>query len=134
MGEAARPVGRRPTGEPPGLSCYKARRGWGCGWGVVLALLATGPAQAAPLARGEVPEPLRPWIDWALRGHEADRCPFLDAPSTRECAWPSRLVLSLDEHGGKFTQQWLEHHGSDIPLPGDDTHWPHGQCGARSRS
>ena len=86
--------------------------------GVVLALLGTCPAQAAPLARSEVPEPLRPWIDWVLRGHETDRCPFLDAPSTRECAWPSRLV----------------HHGSDVPLPGDDTHWPHGQCGARSRS
>ena len=102
--------------------------------GVVLALLATCPAQAAPLARSEVPEPLRPWIDWVLRGHETDRCPFLDAPSTRECAWPSRLVLSLDEHGGKFTQQWLVHHESDVPLPGDDAHWPHGRCGAPLRS
>lgn len=92
--------------------------------GVVLAMLATWPAYAAPLRRADVPEPLRPWIDWVLHGHDDEQCPALEAPTTRECAWPSRLVLTLDEHGGKFTQQWLLHHEASVPLPGDESHWP----------
>jgi hypothetical protein len=71
-----------------------------------------------------VPEPLRPWIDWVLHGHEDEQCPALGAPESRECSWPSRLVLALDERGGTFTQQWLVHHDADVPLPGDESHWP----------
>ncbi len=92
--------------------------------GIVLSVLVAATVGAAPLPRSEVPEPLRPWIDWALHGHEDARCPFLDAPDTRECAWPSRLALVLDEHGGRFTQQWLVHRAGEVPLPGDGSRWP----------
>jgi len=44
----------------------------------VAGLLTAWPAPvgAAPLTRDKVPEPLRPWIDWVLRGHEETACPF----------------------------------------------------------
>jgi hypothetical protein len=98
-------------------------RGWR-GAAVVVMLALVAPAGAAPLTRAEVPEPLRPWIDWALRGHDEERCPFLGTPAARQCAWPSRLALVLDDRGGRFTQQWLVSREGDVPLPGDASAWP----------
>ena len=33
---------------------------------------------AEPLEPDSVPEPLQPWIEWVLRGHEERACPFLN--------------------------------------------------------
>ena len=49
---------------------------------VIPFVVLAGAAQAAPLQRADVPEPLRPWVDWVLRGHE-------DAPAPRSSATPS---------------------------------------------
>jgi len=83
-----------------------------------------GRAQAVPTL-AELPEPLRPWVDWVLHGHEDARCPFLSgAADQRQCVWPSRLALDLDERAGRFTQQWLVHRDGWVPLPGGDRLWP----------
>src|SRR3989442_5499729 len=80
---------------------------------------------ADPLTREKTPEPLRPWIDWALHGHEEERCPFFQgAGEKRRCSWPSRLALDLSDKGGRFTQQWLLYHDEWVPLPGDAPAWP----------
>lgn len=82
-------------------------------------------ALAGPLPRDQVPEPLRPWVDWVLRGHEQEQCPFLEGSSDRRrCVWPSRLVLDLDEKSGRLAQQWRVHREDWVPLPGDPTRWP----------
>ena len=91
---------------------------------LLCAALAGSPLGAAPLARADVPEPLRPWVDWALRGHEAETCPFLHAQSERQCVWPGRLELSLDASGGRFVQQVYVGAESDVPLPGAAESWP----------
>jgi hypothetical protein len=81
--------------------------------------------QAEPLPREQVPEPLKPWIDWVLRGHEQDLCPsFEGIADRRQCAWPARLALDLDEKGGRFAQQWHAYSDGWIPLPGDARRWP----------
>ena len=83
------------------------------------------PLAAAPLARADVPEPLRPWVDWVLRGHEAEACPFLAcAGRERECVWPGRLELALDGAGGRFAQELYVAAESDVLLPGDAEMWP----------
>src|SRR5229473_1718479 len=41
-----------------------------------IAVAFNGPAPAAPNV-ADLPEPLRPWVDWVLHGHEDARCPFL---------------------------------------------------------
>lgn len=87
------------------------------------ALLA-GPGLAAPLSRDAVPEPLRPWVDWVLRGHEAETCPFLHAQGERHCVWPGRLALALDAKGGRFEQELFVAGESDVALPGAAESWP----------
>ena len=84
----------------------------------LLCLLAEQPAAAERLAREDVPEPLRPWIDWVLRGHEQESCPFLHASGEKHCAWPSRLELDLDAAGGRFAQELFVAAQTDVPLPG----------------
>src|SRR5262245_24934042 len=92
---------------------------------VALALfLAAAPGLAAPLAREDVPEPLHPWVDWVLRGHERESCPFLHAQQQRSCVWAGRLELALDGQGGRFTQRLYVASESDVTLPGAVDRWP----------
>src|SRR5262245_5915409 len=78
-----------------------------------LALLCSSPAWPEPLQPAQVPEPLRPWIDWVLRDVPENVCPLVygssaepESAAERRCAWPSRLELELDKSGGRFTQEW----------------------------
>jgi hypothetical protein len=82
-----------------------------------------------PIDRSAIPEPLRPWAAWALDGKEDQGCgQLLGRADTTRCAWPSRLELTLDEHGGRFTQAWhvdvARDAGRWVPLPGDGKRWP----------
>ena len=84
-------------------------------------------ASAEPLARGDVPAPLAPWVDWALRGAEDASCPFVHGNAERrQCAWPSRLELALGDSSGSFHQEWRVYRDAWVPLPGDKRHWPEG--------
>src|SRR5258706_13952809 len=103
----------------------KMRKLWWLGVLVVAIAFHGSAAVAEPLPREQVPEPLRPWVDWVLRGHEGDTCPFFEnAGDRRQCAWPSRLSLDLDENSGRLTQQWRIYRDAWVPLPGDATRWP----------
>ena len=52
--------------------------------GILLAVgLTASPAKAEPLAPRDVPEPLRPWIGWVMRGHESELCPTLIGDANR---------------------------------------------------
>ena len=96
---------------------------------VVLCLTAL-PAGAERLPKDRVPEPLRPWTEWALRGREDRLCPFLlgsgqdgSAAETR-CAWPGRLALDLGEREGRFRQEWTLEQPGFVWLPGEEGRWP----------
>ncbi len=95
-------------------------------WIVLLFVAATlSKAQPGPIPRDKIPEALRPWVDWVLHDHEESLCPFLqNAGHERRCAWPSPLVLSLDDKTGRFTQDWLVFQKGWVPLPGDERRWP----------
>ena len=76
---------------------------------MVLACLLsiTAVARGEPLSRNQVPEPLRPWTDWVLRGHEDQFCPVDQSPTEEHrCVWPSRLTLTIDETSGRFAQDF----------------------------
>lgn len=91
---------------------------------ILVLCLGAVPATPAPLSRDDVPEPLRPWVDWVLRGHEGETCPFLHGQGERECVWAGRLELALDGSGGRFEQQLFVAAESDVRLPGALESWP----------
>ncbi|QJD28684.1 hypothetical protein [Methylococcus geothermalis] len=83
------------------------------------------PAWTGPLNSPAIPEALKPWIPWALYGHEADACPhFLEQPGERRCAWPGELDLELHDGGGNFRSRWRSFVDTWVPLPGDPRSWP----------
>lgn len=96
-----------------------------------LLLLLAAAAAAGPLPREKVPDPLKPWVAWALDGHEGLACPTLlgldaadddaDAPG---CLWGGRLELALDARGGRFALPVRLFREGFVRLPGDARHWP----------
>src|SRR5262245_22578392 len=93
-------------------------------WGFATIVFFQGAAVAAPLQPADVPAPLKPWVPWALRGHETEACPTLGDDEDGICAWAGRLSLALDARGGRFTQEWQVLARSHVPLPGDEERWP----------
>ncbi len=93
---------------------------------LVLAFLSVREATAAPrLEPTSVPDPLKPWTGWVLQGKEGALCPQLNGSTDQtRCAWPARLVLALDDHGGRFTQTWHVDAPSWVSLPGNEKRWP----------
>jgi hypothetical protein len=97
----------------------------------LIALAFCSSAVATP--QESLPVPLRDWQDWVLHGEEFRRCPILanaidpdedlGTPHFR-CAWPERLTLTVNAHGGSFTQRWQVFAESWVTLPGDSEHWP----------
>jgi hypothetical protein len=74
---------------------------------------------------GDVPAPLRPWIDWVTFEETDLRCPFLyNDSSAKRCAWPGRLQLDLGPDGGRFSAEWEVFADSWVALPGDLKIWP----------
>jgi hypothetical protein len=100
---------------------------------------AKGPAKgedssgATPLRPEQIPEALKAWKAWALRGHEAALCPLVsgagaegdgDEGAPTLCLWPGKLELSLDARAGRFTLSARLYRTGFLPLPGDPAHWP----------
>ena len=93
----------------------------------VFALLAFLSFQlaAVPLTPEQVPAPLKPWIAWALRGHEDLACPFaFSSVEERRCSWLTRLMLDLTERGGRFESAIRVYADGWSTLPGDTHYWP----------
>ena len=88
-----------------------------------LLFLTSATAAQAAAADVVVPEALKPWIPWALHGHEAARCPLIDGV-THRCAWPGPLDLVVGGKGGTFEQRWTLLQQERVPLPGSADRWP----------
>ncbi len=80
---------------------------------------------AKTLNANDVPEPLKPWVNWVLFDNDEIKCPFLyNSNSNIQCVWPSHLELSLNNSKGNFKQSWLVYKTSWIQIPGDLKRWP----------
>lgn len=81
--------------------------------------------QANALKPDQVPEPLKPWVDWVLYDETERHCPYLYNDESQACAWPSKLELHLNDQGGTFTQSWqVFGEKALVRLAGDQTYWP----------
>lgn len=81
-------------------------------------------ASSAQMPAEQVPEPLKPWIGWALHDVQNNNCPYLYNGQQRACSWPSKLELQLSNSGGTFSQSWQIFDETLVQLPGDNEHWP----------
>ena len=95
------------------------------------ALGSSAVGAAAEKPETAIPRALQDWQAWALKDQEFLRCPFLagtdvSSESSHRCAWPERLQLTVDTHGGRFAQRWEVYSDSWVALPGDLDHWPLG--------
>ena len=89
------------------------------------ALLLALSTQAKPLTPEQVPEPLKPWINWVLQDNPERACPFLyNSYEQKRCSWPTQLSLDLMPAKGVFSIGWNVYKDSWVGLPGDDRHWP----------
>ena len=92
--------------------------------GFIFILLTSAVLHANPITPKQVPEPLKPWVDWVLHDEHDLGCPWQYNQQQRNCRWPSRLQLQLDDQGGTFQQQWQVFSTTHVRLPGDDNNWP----------
>ncbi|TAL43345.1 MAG: hypothetical protein EPN89_15975, partial [Methylovulum sp.] len=93
-------------------------------WLICLCLFSAV-SHAKPLAHEQVPEPLKPWINWVVQDDPEHDCPFLyDNDEQKRCNWPTATQLDLNPQKGVFTSTWQVYNDSWALLPGDSSHWP----------
>ncbi|MGI9249591.1 MAG: hypothetical protein ACR2PR_00090 [Pseudohongiellaceae bacterium] len=89
---------------------------------LILALL---PFRVFAQSSVAAPEELLQWQDWIAEQHPDINCPWLATTGNRQiCAWPTSLVLDVNDEGAAFTQSWNVFHDGWLQLPGDQLHWP----------
>jgi hypothetical protein len=82
-------------------------------------------AHAKPLTLEQVPEPLKPWVNWVLQDQPELGCPFIfNSYEQKRCSWPSQLDLDFTATKGTFAISWEVFKESWVTLPGDQKHWP----------
>jgi hypothetical protein len=82
-------------------------------------------AHAKPLPPDQVPEPLKPWVNWVLQDQPELGCPFIfNSYEQKRCSWPSQLDLDFTATKGVFAITWDVFKESWVTLPGDPKHWP----------
>ena len=94
-------------------------------YGLVVFLLTVMSAHADP--EGDVlPDVLKPWRAWVLHDAPERFCPHVEnaAEAKRDCVFGSRLELTLDDHGGRFTLKGHAYARGFVSLPGGGEHWP----------
>jgi hypothetical protein len=95
---------------------------------LLVTLLGMGQALAQPLDPKDVPDPLKPWTTWVLRGHEGGLCPAVARAESLapECLWPARLELQVSPQGAVFRLKARRYTTGFVALPGSDRLWPVG--------
>lgn len=72
-----------------------------------------------------VPSALSDWSKWVLHEKDKDFCPpAYNSSEEKECLWPGRLEVSVNEKGASFRQTWTLCAEGFVPLPGDGEIWP----------
>ena len=79
----------------------------------------TTPPPAPTTPTRQIPDPLKPWQDWATWNDPHRDCPtpYHDAKQ-HLCFWPSKLALMAEKAGGKFSLGVTVYHETWVPLPG----------------
>ncbi|WP_428356747.1 hypothetical protein [Methyloprofundus sp.] len=88
-------------------------------------LFTLTPTPAYSISMQDIPEPLKPWVNWVLDESPDYQCPFFyNKLQKKYCAWPSQLSIDIQSGSGKFRSEWQVYNESYISLPGNAEHWP----------
>jgi len=92
---------------------------------IALTLFCAPPLWAKALTPKQIPEPLKPWVDWVLQDVPDLHCPFFfNNPNQKQCSWPTQTALELVNQSGRFVAKWKIYQENWLTLPGDQKHWP----------
>ncbi|MGR8930828.1 MAG: hypothetical protein ACU836_09320 [Gammaproteobacteria bacterium] len=73
----------------------------------------------------EIPDVLKPWINWVMEEHPDYQCPFyFNDFQQKRCSWAGQLNLALDTSRGEFNGDWTLYRPDWVTLPGDHHFWP----------
>jgi len=82
-------------------------------------------ASGADVPDTGAPEPLAVWKDWILRGDPETACPTVgNDPGARQCAFPTRLSLTLTDTGATFSMTVTVYAETAVALPRTARAWP----------
>lgn len=90
---------------------------------LVPALLALS-VSAQPLKPDDVPDSLKPWVEWVLYAEPNHRCAAVGGAAI--CRWPGPLSLTVNDEGARFEQRFFLDREGSVQLPGNPTLWPQG--------
>ncbi len=91
----------------------------------VILLTLTSNLFAKTLNKNDVPNPLKPWVDWVLFDQTKRDCPFIyNNYAAKKCVWPAGIELNISSNRARFAQSWQVFEPSWITLPGSKKHWP----------
>lgn len=94
-------------------------------WLWLCVFIFTACVQAAPLKPEQVPDPLKPWVNWVLKDTPELGCPFMyNSYDQKRCSWPTQMLLDLMPQHGTFVISWKVYQESWVSLPGDQKRWP----------
>ncbi|MCF6253039.1 MAG: hypothetical protein L3J75_17500 [Methylococcaceae bacterium] len=80
---------------------------------------------ATPLTEDNVPDLLKPWVNWVLQDEKKFQCPFLyNNFQQKRCSWPGNLSLELNPKQAQFISHWQVYKEDWIFLPGNKKNWP----------
>lgn len=73
-----------------------------------------------------IPPSLENWTDWVLDNKDNIHCPFDRITSSKQCIWPGKLQLQLNQQQKtlSFKQKFTVYGDSKISLPGGEYSWP----------
>ena len=94
-------------------------------------ILALGGSNLVAAADVAIPEPLKPWRDWALHGEEFRRCPLSHGQDGADaadfvCVWYGSLQIDASNSGARFSVpvDVLSGRETVVMLPGSSELWP----------
>lgn len=81
--------------------------------------------QIAAWSQDVIPDDLKPWTSWVLKGYEDRACP---RPFNQDdqflCDWPAELRLNVAQTQADFVQKGVLYQDGWIMLPGETQDWP----------
>ncbi|MDD2760267.1 MAG: hypothetical protein PHH11_08220 [Methylomonas sp.] len=91
----------------------------------LLLALTTGIYPAQAFDQQNIPDLLKPWVNWVMADNPEYQCPFFYGDfQQKRCSWAGTLNLDLEPKQGRFEGTWTLHQQDWIELPGDDRSWP----------